>query len=106
MSIKDMQVAKQNKKILNEMLNEKDSQNYRETLSKRIIEIAEQIVSDGAYKNSWVGLGRMVTLKNAISDSYMLEKIMYGMQEEESAIQSCVARCGKFPRVNKLMHVI
>jgi hypothetical protein len=46
MSIKDMQVAKQNKKILNEMLNEKDSQNYRETLSKRIIEIAEQIVSD------------------------------------------------------------
>ena len=106
MSIQDMQIAKQNKIILNEMLNEKDSKNYRETLSKRIIEIAEQIVSDGAYKNSWVGLGRMCALKNAISDGYMLEKIRYGINEEESAIQDCVARCGKFPRVNKLTHVI
>jgi hypothetical protein len=105
MSIKDMQVAKQNKKILNEVL-DTNGIDYRLTLSKRIIEIAQQIVTDNGYKNAWTGLGRMVALKNAISDDYMLEKIMHGMKAEEDGIQDCVANCGKFPRVNRLDDVI
>jgi hypothetical protein len=54
----------------------------REEIAKRAIEIAEQIIKDGSYKNAVACIGRMHTLSIAISDHYWDEKRCYGKELE------------------------
>lgn len=56
----------------------------REGISKRILELAQEIVSVDSYKRSIIGAGQLRVLAEiAEVDSYWAEKMSIGMQYEQ-----------------------
>lgn len=54
----------------------------REQISVRALEIAEQMIKHGGYKNAVACIGRMQTLGSSIHDSYWEEKRCIGKDLE------------------------